>query len=84
MTKDHVGIGAAFPNDPTAILYLALASKTGLLVQVWPNVEVGRQALYSARKAALDSELGKLTFETTDSAEGNLIIMRRELRKNTP
>jgi len=65
-----------FPRDPLAILYLALRSPLGVLVKFSGKFEVARGKFYSARNAAGDVELSRLSIR--EAEEGHLAIVKEK------
>lgn len=62
------------------VLYQALASQIGLLLQV-SDFDQARQALYRARAEAKDEDLNQLQFRASPGLQGgNLIIVKQKIQ----
>ncbi len=57
------------------IMYQALASPVGLLLQV-SDLQRARVRFYQTRRAALDPELNRLQFRASPFEGGNLVICK--------
>ncbi len=60
----------------TAVLYQALGSSVGLLVEGGPTAEKVRQRLYQARTKAQDAQLAGLQIRLSPLPGGNLVIVK--------
>jgi hypothetical protein len=79
MTSPTFGLDE-FPIDPLAILYLALRSPIGLILEV-SDFDRAKARLFRARADAKDVELARLSIRVPSealSAEGNMIIVKIE------
>lgn len=63
-------------SDEIELLYLALASRRGIVVEVLGNRDTARQRLYHAKKLAADPDLDVLQVRLSSQASDQIWIVK--------